>query len=107
MASAEREPIWGSGGLPPVGSRGKAPGQGFCGRKCDFGLILMHILVVLVNYQQSFTPTQAAKRRLPRRLKCSKTRNRTIKLVMADKFTNFQLMDIKNNHNLQLPTVFQ
>ena len=65
------------------------------------------ILAVLVNYRQCFTPTQAAKRRLPRRLKCSKTRNRTIKLVMADKFTNFQLMDIKNNHNLQLPTVFQ
>ena len=73
MASAEREPIWGSGGLPPVGSRGKAPGQGasppeanevFCDRKCDFGLILMHILVVLVNYRQSLTPTQAAKRRL-------------------------------------------
>jgi hypothetical protein len=28
MASAEREPIWGLGALPPVGSRGKAPGQG-------------------------------------------------------------------------------
>ena len=32
MASAEREPIWGSGGLPPVGSRGKAPGLGVRGR---------------------------------------------------------------------------
>ena len=27
----EREPIWGSGGFAPVGSRGKAPGQGLGG----------------------------------------------------------------------------
>jgi len=29
----EREPIWGLGALPPVGSRGKAPGQGVRGAK--------------------------------------------------------------------------
>ena len=29
----ERKPIWGSGGLPLVGSRGKAPGQGVRGTK--------------------------------------------------------------------------
>ena len=29
----ERKPIWGSGGLPPVGSLGKAPGQGVWGMK--------------------------------------------------------------------------
>ena len=28
MLSAEREPISASGAMPPVGSRGKAPGQG-------------------------------------------------------------------------------
>jgi hypothetical protein len=31
MAGAEREPIWGSEVKPPVGSRGKAPGQGVQG----------------------------------------------------------------------------
>jgi len=31
MASAEREPIWGSGAEPPAGSRGRAPGQGVRG----------------------------------------------------------------------------
>ena len=29
----ERESIWGSGGLPPVGSMGKASGQGVKGTK--------------------------------------------------------------------------
>jgi len=32
MASAEREPIRGSGAEPPAGSRGRAPGQGVRGR---------------------------------------------------------------------------
>jgi hypothetical protein len=31
VASAEREPIWGLEALPPVGSRGKAFGQGVRG----------------------------------------------------------------------------
>ena len=74
--------LYGGLGACPSGVQGQSTwpgGQGgglrspeakevFCGRKCDFGSILMHILVVLVNYRQSFTPTQAAKRRLPRRL---------------------------------------
>ena len=29
----EHEPIWGSGGVAPVGSRGNAPGQGVRGRR--------------------------------------------------------------------------
>ena len=29
----EREPLWGFGGIAPVGSRGKAPGQGVMGAK--------------------------------------------------------------------------
>jgi len=33
MASAEREPIRGSGGRAPAGSRGRAPGHGFRGAK--------------------------------------------------------------------------
>ena len=33
MVSAEREPIWGLGAVPTVGSRGKAPGQGSGGGK--------------------------------------------------------------------------
>ena len=33
MASAEREPIRGSGGGAPSGSRGRAPGQGVRGAK--------------------------------------------------------------------------
>jgi len=32
MASAEREPIMGSGAEPPAGFRGRAPGQGVRGR---------------------------------------------------------------------------
>ena len=32
MVSAEREPIWGFGGLAPNGARGKAPGLGIWGR---------------------------------------------------------------------------
>jgi len=33
MASAEHEPIMGSGGTAPAGSRGRAPGQGVKGAK--------------------------------------------------------------------------
>ena len=33
MASAERQPIRGSGAEPPAGSRGRAPGQGVRGAK--------------------------------------------------------------------------
>ena len=33
MASAEREPIMGSGAEPPAGFRGRAPGQGVRGAK--------------------------------------------------------------------------
>ena len=33
MASAEREPITGSGGGAPAGSRGRTPGQGVRGAK--------------------------------------------------------------------------
>jgi hypothetical protein len=31
MASAEREPIWGSGGETPSGVQGQSPGQGVQG----------------------------------------------------------------------------
>jgi len=33
LRAREREPIWGSGAVPPAGSRGRAPGQGVRGAK--------------------------------------------------------------------------
>jgi hypothetical protein len=41
MASVEREPIWGSGALPPVGSRSKASDQGVRGEAPEADDILL------------------------------------------------------------------